>query len=205
MSCVMIGLTGPTGAGKSFVSQIFSQFGFVVIDADKIAKDIMEKGSPVLLKIADAFGEDMLNADGSLNRQKLADTAFADEHKTKLLNSITHPAILDRAKALANQYAKQGSKYVMFDAPLLFESGADKMCDCIVVVVAPHDVRINRIQNRDGITKEQAQRRMSAQHDDDFYIQKSDFCIYANVSFDDLKYKVKSIIDEIKMQYENNL
>lgn len=198
MSCIMIGLTGPTGAGKGFVSQIFSEFGFAVIDADKIAKDIVEKGSPVLVKIAETFGKDMLNADGSLNRQKLADTAFADEHKTKLLNSITHPAILDRAKALAKQYAQQGYKYVMFDAPLLFESGADKMCDCIVAVIAPHDVRVSRIQKRDGITREQAERRMSAQHDDDFYVQQSDYCINADDSFDNLKNQVKMIIDEIK-------
>lgn len=198
----MIGLTGPTGAGKSYVSQIFSELGFAVIDADKIAKDIMEKGSPTLAKIADAFGKDMLKADGSLDRQKLADTAFADEHKTKLLNSITHPAILDIAKALAEQYAEQGRKFVMFDAPLLFESGADKICDFVISVIAPHDVRISRIQKRDGITKEQAERRMSAQHDDDFYIDKSDFCIYANDSYDNIKNKVQSIIDEIEIKAE---
>lgn len=198
----MIGLTGPTGAGKSYVSQIFSQFGFAVIDADKIAKDIMEKGSPILAKIADTFGNDMLKADGSLDRQKLADTAFADEHKTKLLNRITHPAILDIAKASAEQYAEQGSKFVMLDAPLLFESGADKICDFVVSVIAPRDVRISRIQKRDGITKEQAERRMSAQHDDNFYIDKSDFCIYANDDYDNIKNKVKSIIDEIEIKTE---
>ncbi len=173
---VVLGLSGASGSGKSFVAAYFTEKGAVTVDADKIAREITAKGSPVLEKLALAFGEDILSPDGELNRRKLASRAFADEEKTALLTSITHPEIIKRCKEHCETAANEG-KTVILDAPLLFSSGLNEICDYSLLVFAPEQVRIERIRERDKISDEEIKKRFSAQLTEMSLAEKADFKI----------------------------
>lgn len=194
---IIVGLTGPTGSGKSTVCSIFIKNGCAVIDADKIAREAVKKGTACLKQLCMAFGDDILTANGELNRKALAAKAFSTAENTKLLNDITHPSIIAISMQRVKQLIAEGYKIIVFDAPALFESNTDIMCRYIVTVTAPQDVRLARIMERDKLTGEQAELRISAQHDDVFYTENSDFVI----NNDDIETTVKKteiIIKKIK-------
>ncbi len=164
-----IGLTGGTGAGKGYVCDYLKSLGFNIIDSDLVAREVVQKGSPLLQRLADEFGDDII-ANGELDRKLLAGRAFSDKGRTEKLNSIMHPAIIDRCKELANGLT-------VLDAPQLFEAGAENLCYKIIAVTAPTEIRISRIKSRDGLSDEQARQRIAAQFDDEYYIKHSDFVI----------------------------
>ena len=132
MSIYVAGLTGQTGSGKSTVADIFRAHGVCVIDCDKLAREIVEPGSPVLIDLARLFGDDLILPDGSLDRRKLARRAFASEEKTNLLNSVTHPAITTLARKRVAEAEKNGYKIAMLDAPVLVAS--ELLGDCHAVI-----------------------------------------------------------------------
>lgn len=165
----VVGLTGPTGSGKTTVADAWREQGAYVIDTDKLARQVTEIGSPCLAKLAETFSTAILNADGSLNRAALAKRAFATPEDTQRLNTITHPAIVALTQQEIEHAAEQGYSVAVVDAPLLYEAKADALCDSIVAVIASPDVRRQRIMARDNLTAEQAQQRMSAQQPDSFY------------------------------------
>lgn len=167
----VIGLTGPTGAGKSTVSEKLRQRGFYIADGDRIAREIVEPGAPVLEKLCEAFGSDILD-EGVLNRRELARRAFSDAQSLQTLNAIMHPAI--EAQMFREIAAHPEAKGAVIDAAALIESGIDKRCDLLAVVTAPLDVRIERIMARDGISKADAMVRIGAQHPESFYTEKAD-------------------------------
>lgn len=173
----IIGLTGQTGAGKSTVAKILEENGLFIINADSVAREVVEKGEPTLLKLANSFGDDILNSDGTLNRKLLASRAFSSRENTDLLNSITHPAITERIRLKISQAFENGEKAVVIDAPQLFESGENEMCDIIVTVAAPLEIRLHRIMNRDGVTEDEAALRINAQLSEEYYIKNSDIVI----------------------------
>lgn len=173
----IIGLTGQTGAGKSTVAKILEENGLFIINADSVAREVVEKGEPTLLKLANSFGDDILNSDGTLNRKLLASRAFSSRENTDLLNSITHPAITERIRLKLSQAFENGEKAVVIDAPQLFESGENEMCDIIVTVAAPLEIRLHRIMNRDGVTEDEAALRINAQLSEEYYIKNSDIVI----------------------------
>lgn len=174
---IKLGLTGPTGAGKSTVALLLSQRGIPLVDADAIARTVTEKGSPVLSALADTFGKDILFPDGSLDRRALAAVAFSSKENTEKLNAVTHPAILARIRrALADATGDA----VVLDAPLLFETGLDALCDHTVAIVADEAVRLARITARDGISEEAAKKRMAVQPDTAFYAARADILLYNN-------------------------
>lgn len=175
----IVGLTGPTGAGKGYVGAVLAEAGCRVIDTDAISRELTRPGSPFLTTLAQAFGAQILR-DGALDRAKLAAIAFSDPAQQKKLNALSHPAILARAKAEADAAIADGAPAAVIDAPLLFESGADKMCDCIIAVTAPEALRLQRIMARDGLTREQALARMSAQQPDDFYTSRADLTVVSD-------------------------
>ena len=169
----IVGLTGLTGAGKSFVARsIAEKTGAAIVDCDLIAREVVEPGSPVLDKLAEHFGGDIVK-DGVLDRALLASRAFADPASTELLNSLTHPEIIRLTLERAEQLAETHDT-VLIDAPQLFESGLDRYCDRIVAVVAPKKTRLRRIMERDGLTREEALRRMSRQLDEEEIVRRSD-------------------------------
>ncbi|MBE6788129.1 MAG: dephospho-CoA kinase [Ruminococcaceae bacterium] len=191
---MIIGLTGQTGAGKSTVCAFLKEKAIAVIDCDKVSREVTEKGSALLKKLADAFGADVLFKDGSLNRKCLAEKAFSSKEKTRLLNSITHPEILKAIKEKINELDAQN---ILLDAPTLFESGADKLCDKIIAVVADENLRKSRITARDNLTEKQVSLRLSAQKDDKFYIEKADAVIINNGGTSELKNNTEKALQKI--------
>ena len=198
----VIGLTGQSGAGKTTVCQVFDESGFAIINADRIAREVMEKGTPCLEEAAECFGREILNEDGSLNRQKLADIVFEDKEKLEQLNAISYPYITSEILKKINEYKDQKIKYVLLDAPTLFESRADDFCDLIISVTASEKNRSERIARRDGITPEQIKRRFSSQHTEKFFINHSDFIIKNNKSLELLREKAKEVAEKIKEYYK---
>lgn len=182
-----IGLTGQTGAGKGYVSKYLKELGFHILDTDLYARRVTEKNSPYLTILADHFGNDMLE-NGVLNRQLLADRAFASKENTELLNSITHPAIIELCK-------KDAEFPSVFDAPLLFECKGNEQCYKTIAVIAPAETRKKRIMKRDGITAGQAEARMNAQKDEEFYKANSDFTVINDGR--DIRTQIDIIMEEI--------
>lgn len=164
-----IGLTGATGAGKGHVCKQLKSRGFNIIDSDLVAREVVQKGSPLLGELAKNFGDDIIK-NGELDRALLANRAFADKTQTAKLNAIMHPAIIKRCEELAGGLT-------VLDAPQLFEAHAQDKCYKIIAVTAPEELRIKRITMRDGITPEQARQRINVQFDDDYYTAHSDFVI----------------------------
>lgn len=199
----VIGLTGQSGAGKTTVCKVFEESGFAIINADKIARQIMEKNSPCLKETAECFGSEIINEDGTLNRQKLADIVFSDEEKLKQLNAISYPYITFEILQKIKYYAASGEKYVLLDAPTLFESRADDFCDLIISVTATERIRSMRIAERDGLTPEQIKERFSSQHTEKFFINHSDFIIKNNKSVENLIEKAREVAQKVKEYCDN--
>ena len=189
----IIGLTGPTGAGKSTVSNFFRENGYIIINADEVARKAFEPGRICLKQACAVFGRDILNPDLTLNRQRLAKKAFSSKQNAQLLNEITHPWIFLQVMKICRENIDEGRNKIIFDAPVLFESNAEIMCDCVVSVVAPKELRMQRLIVRDGLSREQLEKRMSVQQSDEFYIQKSDFVIDGSKGLDDIKSDINRI------------
>lgn len=173
MSCI-IGLTGPTGAGKSEAARALAAEGCAVVDADRVSREAVEQPE-CLNALAEAFGADILRPDGTLDRRALAWRAFETREKTQLLNDITHPRILQYIRQQLQHALDSGAEAVVVDAPLLFESKLDAVCQVNIAVLAPAEVRLQRICARDGLSEEEAVRRMNIQPQDAFYITRADY------------------------------
>ncbi len=195
-SYLLIGLTGPTGAGKTSVTKIFEEQGFGVVEADKIAHKALTLPS-CIKSLTEAFGDSILNSDGSINRRETARVAFSSKENTEKLNSITHPLIKELSLKAFSEYSEKGYSIIIFDAPTLFESGLDAICHKIVAVVADKEIRLSRIMNRDSITEEEARRRMSAQKDSSYYSKRSDFVIENSSDEDTLREATMRVVKEL--------
>lgn len=171
---LVIGLTGPTGAGKSELTALLQAAGIPVVDTDILAREVTEKGHPCLERLVEAFSPAILREDGTLDRRALAAAAFATPEAQATLNAITHPPVLARAKELLDDAFAAGATIAVVDAPLLFESGADAMCDRTVAVLASPEQRLSRIMKRDNLTEMQARSRMNAQPTAQYYIDRAD-------------------------------
>lgn len=174
---LILGLTGKTGAGKSTVAAILKEKGCAVIDGDAVAREIVKPGMPCLEKLCAAFGNDILLPDGSLDRKGLAKKAFSSKENTALLNSVTHPFIKSRFEDFISAAEKSGFRTAVIDAAALLESDCKDLCGKIAVVHAPEEIRLQRILERDGITREQALIRMNGQREDEYYISQADYVI----------------------------
>ncbi|MEG0614522.1 MAG: dephospho-CoA kinase [Oscillospiraceae bacterium] len=198
----VIGLTGQSGSGKTTVCEVFRNNGFSVINADLIARQVMEKGEPCLKEVHETFTDDVLAEDGSLNRKKLADVVFSDTEKLNLLNTICYPYITEKILIRIKALTDEGKQLILLDAPTLFESRADDFCELIISVIADEKIRINRIIERDNINEEKAKNRLNSQHDDKYYADNSDFIIINNKDLKTLISKAKEVSDKIKEYYE---
>lgn len=174
---ITLGLTGKTGAGKSTVAAYLKEKGCYIIDGDVIARQITEKGSDVLPILQKAFGKDILDENGELIRKKLAQRAFSSKENTAVLNSITHPVIKKRSEDEITKAENLGYKTAIIDAAALLDSDCKDLCQKIIVVTAPEDIRLERILKRDGISKEQAMTRINAQKSDEYYLSHADIII----------------------------
>ena len=193
----VVGLTGPTGAGKSSVTQVAQDLGFKVIDCDRFARIAVEKGSAGLLDIVKAFGDSVINSDGTLNRKALAQAAFSTAEKTKLLNQTLLPHIVNLITNEINE------PRVLLDAPTLFESGADSLCDAIIVVLSDEKARKKRIMQRDGIDESAAELRIKAGKSDEFYIEKTNNIVYNDCELSVLNLKIQKLLNKLLEEYNN--
>lgn len=174
---LILGLTGKTGAGKSTVASYLKNEGCFIIDGDIVAREIVLPGQPALRDLCNAFGQDILLIDGSLDRKKLAVKAFSSPEATELLNSTTHPHIKKRFEQLISQAEKENFSVAVIDAAALLESDCKDLCEKIIVVCADEKVRLERILHRDKITEEQALLRINGQKDDNYYLSQADIVI----------------------------
>lgn len=190
----LIGLTGQSGAGKSTAAELFEENGMTVINADALVAEIYESSPACLKSVAASFGADIINPDGTLNRKLLARRAFESKENTALLGAIVHPFVI--AETL--KILKTLSGTVVFDAPQLFESNMDAVCDVIVSVTADEGVRAGRIIERDGLTREQARERISAQHSEEFFRSHSDYILENNGNIARFKAQTSALIEKIQ-------
>ena len=194
MGCLVVGLTGQTGSGKSTVSRILTDCGIPVIDCDRLAREAVEPGSECLLQLVQAFGAKILQQDGSLDRAKMAAIAFPDPEKLEMLNSITQKVILRLLEKRLEMLVSAGETLVVVDAPTLFESGADEFCSIVISVIAPESLRYERILERDHLEPESAKRRMGAQKDDNFYTGRSDYVLVNDGSVKVLEERTRQLV-----------
>jgi dephospho-CoA kinase len=172
----MIGLTGGIGAGKSVVAKIFTTLGIPVFNADEAAKQMMQTSPSIKEKLIEQFGSSIYNVSG-LQKENLADIVFNDSFQLQLLNAIVHPETIQAAKDWA---AKQTSPYVIKEAALIFESGAADGLFKVIGVTAPLLLRIHRVMQRDGVSKEQVEARMQHQISDSIKMRLCDYVIQNN-------------------------
>lgn len=159
----VIGLTGGIACGKSTVAAILRDLGARVVDADEVAREVMAPGSPVLARVAERFGRQVLRGDGSLDRQRLAEIVFRDRQALADLNAITHPPILEVIRGRIEEARRQGVGVLVVDAPLLLEAGMQGMVDEVWVVTCTRDQQIERLCRRTGLSPREAEARMRAQ------------------------------------------
>ncbi|MDK8763222.1 dephospho-CoA kinase [Corynebacterium sp. MSK218] len=197
----LIGLTGGIGSGKSTVAQLLEEQGWVLVDADRIARDIVEPGQPALAELAEAFGEDILRADGTLDRGLLASRAFASREKTDLLNSITHPRIHEETQARFDAARRAGEEFVVYDMPLLVDNGLHKDMDATIVVDVDVERRVRRLVEFRGLEEDDARRRIAAQIPDDVRRAAADLLIDNNGPREALDAHVLEAVEELKRRF----
>lgn len=197
-----IGLTGTSGCGKGEFSRIFETYeNCFSLDTDKTARKVVEKGSECLEKLVEYFGKEILFDDGSLHRKKLASIAFSDKEKHDKLNQITHFYILKEIEKWISDMDKKGATAAVIDAPLLFESGADKMCDVTVGIIAPYEVRLERIINRDSLDEKNARTRLDSQPSDEFFKSRCSCILENNSDLGAFREESKKLIEHILNTY----
>jgi dephospho-CoA kinase len=193
---LLVGLTGGIGSGKSATAEILRRKGAVVLDADELARRALEPGTPGYGKVLETFGAEILDASGNLDRQRLASTVFADVGARRALESIVHPEIFRRVAAAVETY--RGTDAVLvFDAPLIVESGFAAFCDVLIVVTAPAEVRIARLVER-GMSGENARARIAAQAPDEEKEPLADFLIRNDGSTAELERAVANIWPDLR-------
>lgn len=160
---MIIGVTGGIASGKSTVALAFAALGVPWVDADDVAREIVEPGEPALAEIAERHGEGVLQADGSLDRRALREIVFAEPDERRWLESVTHPRIRERIIAHLERLQTEGAPYVLLVSPLLFESGQSEMVDRCLVIDVPESLQIARTAARDGVNEAQARAIIAAQ------------------------------------------
>ncbi len=161
---ILIGLTGGVATGKSTVAKMFQKCGATVIDADKLARDVVQPGKPAWREIVRRFGKTVLNRDKTINRQTLGQIIFQNRTKRRQLEHIIHPRVArEQARLTRQAVRKDPHSVVIYDVPLLFEAGIDKRVDKTVVVTADRETQIARLKERNGLTRSEALRRIKSQ------------------------------------------
>jgi dephospho-CoA kinase len=186
-----VGLTGGIGAGKSEVSRLLVEHGALLIDADRIAREVVAPGTPGLAAVVDAFGADVLAPDGSLDRPRLGSIVFADPEKLAALNAIVHPLVGARSRELEKAAAQDA--VVIHDVPLLAENALRPLYDLVVVVDASPETQLDRLVRLRGMTEEDARARMAAQANREERLRIADVVIDNDVPLEQLERRVREV------------
>lgn len=194
---MIIGITGSSGSGKSTICKMLAKdYNVKVINADKIAKKLSQKGSSYIIDIIKTFGKDIVDEDGELKRKKLAEIIYSNSQKREALNKCTFKYI----KAEINKQIKKvkDNTTILIDAPLLFEAELDKICDKVIGVISDKELQVERIVARDNISYEQAEKRLAAQKSNEFYIKKCDMII-KNDNYIDIEKSIEQIANKCEL------
>lgn len=195
---MLIGLTGGIACGKSTVSAMLVKHGALLVDADQVARDVVEPGEPALLQIAKSFGSNVLNSDGSLNRQQLGAIVFSDADKLKQLEQITHPAIRARMLQTIEMYKQQQPEaLIVADIPLLYETNQVHLYEGILVVYIPRELQIERLIERNHLTKEEAEARIALQMDIEEKRRRADWVIDNSSTLQSTEQQVVALIKRL--------
>lgn len=201
----LIGLTGGIGSGKSFVARELARLGAHVIDADEVARDAVALGSTALLKIVEQFGPEVLLSNGELNRQQLAELVFDDRAALASLNAIVHPAVRKLAATRIAGAAENADSVVVYDVPLLIEAGVNHDWDLVVVTLASESTRIARLIDLRGMSREEAQKRISTQASDEQRREIADVIIDTEGTTEQTLRQVESLWRDVQKSLEQTL
>ena len=193
----ILGLTGQSGAGKTLFATELVKKGYPCVNADELYHTMLQPPSLVLDAIRREFGDGVITECGELDRRALAREVFSDKEKLSLLNATVLPIVANRIREIAKAEAKKGVSLLIVDAPTLFESGFYADCDLTVAFIAPAELRIMRIAERDGLSLEDATLRTKAQKSDEFYIKRADRIIINNGNISDLSKKASDLLAEL--------
>lgn len=174
---MVLGLTGGIASGKSIVADFFVECGAILVSADLLAREVVNAGSPTLARLADVFGEGILTPDGNLNREVMAQRAFANPGERRKLESITHPAIAHLAECRLAELRQAPHDLIVYEVPLLFEAGAESRVDQVLVVLIDQALQLARLRQRDNLDEAEARQRIAAQWPQADKVQKADFVI----------------------------
>ena len=198
----LIGLTGTSGSGKGYVSQIFAHHGIESIDTDAIVHRLYREDAECIAALEAAFGP-LCEEDGSIDRRKLAFIVFAHREKLTLLNTIVHRLVRREVERLCQEREAAGVELLLLDAPQLYEAGMEALCRKVIAVIAPVSVRLERICKRDGLSQAAAEARISNQHSDAFFEERADYLI-RNDGILSVSDQVDRIIGELKNDESKN-
>lgn len=191
---LVLGLTGGIASGKSVVSGMFRSLGAEVVCADELAREVVRPGSHALARIVERFGAEVLRSDGELDRPYLAAKIFSDPQARKALDQMTHPAIAELARQRFAAFARQGARMVIYDAPLLYEAGADALVDEVVVVAVEEETQLQRLRLRDGLDLQAAKARMAAQMPMAQKLARANYVIDNNGSLEITRQQVMALV-----------
>ena len=194
-----VGLTGSIAVGKSFVSGLLAEMGCHVVDADQVARRVVEPGALGLRRMVEVFGEWVLRPDGTLDRARVSEVIFGDAEKRELLNSTLHPLIIAEQDELMRRWELEDPRGVgVVDAALLIESGGHRRFDRLVVVHCRPEVQLERLMRRNGFTREEAERRIAAQMPQEEKLRHADFRIDTSEGFEDTRRQTAAVYKELR-------
>ena len=197
---ILLGLTGGVATGKSTVAKMFEHCGAVVIDADELARDVVQPGKAAWREIVNTFGKTALNSDRTLNRHALGTIVFRSKAKLRQLERIIHPRVAREQARLTRQAARKDPKaVVIYDVPLLFEAGVDKRVDKIIVVTADRETQIARLKKRNGLSRAEAIRRISSQMPLAKKIQRADHVLNGPLPRPSLRRQVRQLFQHLRL------
>lgn len=197
---ITLGITGRSGCGKSTVTAVFAAQGVPLADADQISREILLPGSPLLPALAERFGADILNADGTLDRRLLADRAFASPEGKAALDRLTHPEIVRRIRAAKQAAQAAGAPLFVLDGAVIVGTAAQAECDRLCVVTAPFETSVVRIVARDGIAPEMAARRLNAQTPEAVLTAQADYILHNDAGLDALQEAAARLCETLRTE-----
>ena len=193
-----VGLTGSIGVGKSFVASLFAEFGCHVLDADQTAREVVMPGTSGLKALTEAFGEQILNTDGTLNRKRLGALIFADQSQRQRLNQILHPFIIARQDEILREWETRDPGGIgIVDAALMIESGGYRRFDKLIVVHCRPEVQLERLMLRDQLSRGEAQRRIASQMPQEEKQRFADYLIDTSDGFEITRTQTKHVYEEL--------
>jgi dephospho-CoA kinase len=191
---MIIGLTGSIASGKSTIAEMLERYGVPIVDGDVIAREVVEPGQPTLQQIVEAFGEDILTAEGTLDRPKLGSIIFSDIEKRKALNAIIHPAIRAEMVRQRDAYVEQG-KSVVLDIPLLFENKLQHLVEKVLVVTVSEETQLTRLMERNNLSETEAKQRIASQLPLSVKEAGADAVIHNNGTIEESEHQLQQVLN----------